>query len=267
MQNVVKLTWVVVFACAALAGCKSETPAQKTARFVDAMQKGDLETVRSMLANDPALAKAQDENGVGMLQLVVGSNRPDVVELLLKNGADAKTGGGRGRPPIVIALSGNPPTPSEVKLLLDYGANPNEKEAVLELSPLMRAAAWGSPECVRALVEKGADVQARGPGFKWSVLHYAVRGANGEVVSYLLQKGAKADVKDTEGRTPLDLAIEMSQPVKSEEEQQKEIEELAKKDPKAAMKAAARMAVAKASGESGQGKDMTAVIAALKAAK
>jgi ankyrin repeat protein len=257
---------VIVFACAVLAGCKSETPAQKTARFAQAVQSLDLEAVRSMLEKDPALAKARDQNGIGMLQLVVGSNSPDIVELLVNNGADARTGGGGGQIPIVAALNGHPPVPREVELLLDHGANPNEKN-ILGASALMSAAAWGSAECVRALVEKGADVQARGPDYKWSTLHYAVRGANGDVVSYLLEKGAKADVKDSEGRTPLDLATEMSQPVKSEEEQQKEIEELAKKDRNAAFKKAAQMAIEKASGGTARGKDMSSVIAALKKAK
>jgi hypothetical protein len=59
----------------------------------------------------------------------------------------------------------------------------------------------------------------------------------------------------------------MSQPVKSEEEQQKEIEELAKKDRNAAFKKAAQMAIEKASGGAARGKDMSSVIAALKKAK
>src|SRR5262249_52188019 len=146
---------------------------------------------------NPELAKSTNEHGVGMVPLIVGRNAPDILELLLKNGADGRTGGGGQNIPIRSALSNGPPIPREIKLLLEYGADPNAKG--IGASPVALAAQWGSLECVEALVEKGADLKAIDDGLKWSVLHHAVRGGNAEVVSYLIKKGAKTDVKDENG--------------------------------------------------------------------
>lgn len=64
-------------------------------------------------------------------------------------------------------------------------------------------------EKVKALVEKGANVNARTKDGGMSVLHLAVIGNDGpELYEYLLEHGADVNAKAADGRTPLKLALD-----------------------------------------------------------
>lgn len=142
----------------------------------------------------------------------------------------------------------------------------NVASEALGVTPVMMAANFGDKESVIALVEKGANVNAQDKAGKLTVLHHAVYGANPDVITYLLQKGAKADVKDAEGQTALEMAVAANAPVKSDEEMQKEIEELAKKDPEAAAKLGMQRIVRSNADAPAHSKDLSKVIAALRQA-
>jgi ankyrin repeat protein len=60
-------------------------------------------------------------------------------------------------------------------------------------------------ETTKLLVELGADVNAAGE-HQWTALHGAAYKAVDSVVEYLVQKGAKMDVFDEYGQTPLSIA-------------------------------------------------------------
>jgi ankyrin repeat protein len=101
--------------------------------------------------------------------------------------------------------------------LLKHGADP-KMNTPLNLTPLMLAAgiAWASNqdraseeqvlETVKMLVEElGADVNFVADTGETAMHAAAYRGAN-SVVQYLFDKGAKLDVVDKSGRTPLAVA-------------------------------------------------------------
>jgi hypothetical protein len=60
-------------------------------------------------------------------------------------------------------------------------------------------------EAVKLCVEHGADVNAVNDGGE-TALHFAVEFGD-SIVRYLAEKGAVLDVKDKQGRTPLDVAL------------------------------------------------------------
>ena len=125
-------------------------------------------------------------------------------------------------PLMIVARTANV---AAAKLLLDKGANPNVKEAQRGQTALMWAAASSQGPMMRELLAHGAEVDAksatdlmtplvsgepraqpRPPGGMTAML-FAVREGCMDCVKALVEKGAKLDLPDPEGVTPLISAI------------------------------------------------------------
>jgi ankyrin repeat protein len=93
-----------------------------------------------------------------------------------------------------------------VKLLLDYGANPNLGlyDKKLRRSPLGMAVYKGYVNSARLLMDKGADINEH-VGEGNSPLHMAVMLGNVQIVRLLLEHGA-VQRKNDHGETPLRIA-------------------------------------------------------------
>ncbi|MEO8256536.1 MAG: ankyrin repeat domain-containing protein [Acidobacteriota bacterium] len=109
------------------------------------------------------------------------------------------------------ALSGDT---AAMRLLLQYGADPNLATAA-NTTPLMAAAGvnWAvaqtyteSPQArldaVTLCLELGADVNASNSMGLTALIGAANRGSN-DIIQLLVDRGARLDIKDREGRTPL----------------------------------------------------------------
>jgi ankyrin repeat protein len=157
---------------------------------------------------------------------------PDLVKVLLEHKANpnARTTA-RGftlhhdSPGNVLLIAGSTPfmkaaTTSDVrlmKLLIQFGADPNVTTQN-HTTPLMAVAGLGwadisslgteaaSVEAITLLVEHGADVNAANDLGETAAHGAAQRGADA-VMRALAAHGAKLDVKNKRGRTPLDEAI------------------------------------------------------------
>ncbi|HLI86284.1 MAG TPA: ankyrin repeat domain-containing protein [Bryobacteraceae bacterium] len=106
-----------------------------------------------------------------------------------------------------------------MRLLLAHGADPN-RPSEDHTTPLMAAAAGQGArfaggqerpepefvEAIRLCVEKGADINAANDRGDTPMHAAAQRGAD-RIVEFLAEHGAKLDVKNKSGRTPLDLAL------------------------------------------------------------
>jgi len=101
-------------------------------------------------------------------------------------------------------------SPQMVELLLRLGADPNARTAGGH-TPLYCAAnehgAAGCGDIVRALVRAGADVDARSDSKRCTPLHMAARRGNTEVAAALLECGADINARDKTGDTPLQRAM------------------------------------------------------------
>src|SRR5262245_23720169 len=87
--------------------------------------------------------------------------------------------------------------PECVRLLLGRGADPDARDAGDNASPLHLAAAHGVLESVRALLDAGADVHGRGDAHQGDVIGWAVgdrRNLDNGVVALLLERGARHHV-------------------------------------------------------------------------
>ena len=97
---------------------------------------------------------------------------------------------------------------SKVKALLS--SEPGLLQRCGDGVPLQMAARFGQKEIAGFLIARGADINSNmcGPGY--TPLHWAVIYDNVEVVELLVKKGAKVDMKDIEGRTPLHWSAAMT---------------------------------------------------------
>jgi len=149
---------------------------------------------------------------VGLFGLMIGSGREDLVEYVRgKVTRDPALVHERirfGRSLLQeSAAAGNVPM---TELLLSLGADPNARDNNGH-TPLYSAgnecAAVGGGDVVRALVRAGADVNASDGAKRCTPLHMAARRGNVEIAGALLDCGANIEARDRSGDTPLKRAM------------------------------------------------------------
>jgi ankyrin repeat protein len=194
-----------------------------------AVSQNDLAELERLLAADPGLAGARNEQGVSLLITAAYQQRQPIVERLLAAGApvDAFAAAALGReadlaawidrePGLVDAFSpdgftllhlaaffGHTPI---VERLLARGASPAVvARNPMRVQPLHSAAALRQLGAARALVAAGADVNARQAG-GWTPLHAAAQAGDLELIRLLLDRGADPRLANDEGIDAIGLA-------------------------------------------------------------
>jgi ankyrin repeat protein len=134
-----------------------------------------------------------------LIHLAGRSERWDLLELLLTNGADVRA-----------AAPGTFVTVSDLDLLrylIGHGLSVNGNAAD-EFPPLVFVARGDKgerPDKIRLLLEHGAHINAAAPNGK-TALHYAATAGHSKVVALLLEHDAGHALVDRNGQTPLSLS-------------------------------------------------------------
>jgi uncharacterized protein len=193
-------------------------------RLIDAVRANDAGAVRTIL-DSRADANAVQPDGTTALHWAVERDAIEIVQLLIRAGANVKATNRYGATPLWLAsLNGNAATigvlleagadPSAasdegetalmvaartgkidaVSLLLARGADPNVKEQWRGQTALMWAAAEGYAPVIETLVARGADVSARSNGGFTAIL-FAAREGRIAAVDALIKAGA--DMNDS----------------------------------------------------------------------
>jgi ankyrin repeat protein len=194
-----------------------------------AIEVGDADALRELIASDPSLAAGVDDAGVSLVLQAKYRGENELVELLraAKPALDLFEAAALGEDDRVAELldaepyrvSGLAPDgfsalhlavffahPSTAQLLLDRDADVNaEADNSSHVQPLHSAAAGRSAECVRILLDAGADVDARQHGGYTALMEAALQG-NEEMVRALLDAGADPGLTDDSGRSATDIA-------------------------------------------------------------
>jgi ankyrin repeat protein len=99
-----------------------------------------------------------------------------------------------------------------VRAAIAAGADISENDVYMG-SPLHIAAARGSVEITKLLLDAGADIEALGVGSlkKAHPLHIAARVNGVAIATLLVKRGAKVDSRDAQDRTPLFVAASSGQ--------------------------------------------------------
>ncbi len=166
-----------------------------------------IDYVRSRLTSDPALAQERYARGRTLLHAAAGEGNLPTVELLLRLGADPNAADEGGHTPLYsvgnecrVARGGD-----VVRALAHAGADVNAQTGVKQCSALHMAARRGNDSVAEALLDYGADIEAR-DSMGDSPLRRAVNCRKPGVATLLIARGADVNSRGSEGKTVLEAA-------------------------------------------------------------
>lgn len=187
-----------------------------------AAHNGDMELVNRLLRAG-ADAKAKNQFGATPMSEAAFLGSVPIIEALLKAGADPDSPSADGETALMLVARTD--NVAAAKLLLDHGAQVDAREKQKDQTALMWASAESQPAMVRELIAHGADVNAHSlvdedlaqvssePRAQHqsygglTPLLFATREGCLTCVKSLVEAGAKLDLPDPEGVTPLIEAI------------------------------------------------------------
>lgn len=171
----------------------SEMPSPGS-ELLDALYRGDAETVESMLAGSPELT---------IFEAAAAGQTARVHELLMLEGGFVDLWSPDGFTALhLAAFFGHEEAAGE---LIRRGADVNAvARNPMRVQPLHSAAAANHTEIARALLDHGADPNARQEG-GFAPIHAAAQNGNEELYALLVERGADEDAAADDGRTAHDF--------------------------------------------------------------
>lgn len=192
-------------------------PVYEIRSFIKAIQQGNKEQVKNMLAQNPQGYNTLLLKKIGALGEACSVGQTECARILIEYGASIKKEKNTDLGPLHIAcLNGQIEC---VQLLIDHGADINElsencdSAGVEEQTPLhMACYSNADPKCIekiiRLLVSYGANINAQDSDGQ-TPLHYVYFSPR--LIAVLLEMGADPNIKDNswgQGKTVLDLLRE-----------------------------------------------------------
>jgi ankyrin repeat protein len=177
----------------------------------------DAKKVRLLLDHGADVNVAARSGRTALIVASFANPSAEVVRMLLAKGANVAVTDQRKVTPLNAATFGN--DTATVRLLLDASADVNTADTFIGLTPLINASGNRNLEAVKLLLAKGANVNAVSktqdlPRIQtgtvefggWTPLLMAVPFGPPELVRTLMDAGAKVNVQDYRGFSPLMLA-------------------------------------------------------------
>lgn len=210
---------LVISTALVAAAFTSELAAAGDVRLIEAVRARNSERVRALLAERVNVNAAQGD-GATALHWAVHLDDLPLVDTLIRAGARADVADDTGATPLylaclnrnadavgkLLAARGHPNAAllsgetvlmtcartgnvAAVRALLGRGALVNAKESAHDQTALMWAAAQSHPQVVQALLERGADVRARSREYTQTVTSEVTQRAGREELNYTVRRG------------------------------------------------------------------------------
>lgn len=192
-----------------------------------AASRGDAAMLR-LLLDAGADVESPNEEGQTALMAVARTGNVEAARLLLARGADvhAREQWG-GQTALMWAAAQS--QPAMIRLLVRNGAEVDERAAVRDwqrrvtaegrpkdmyrggLTPLLFAAREGCIDCLRVLLEEGADIDLPDPDGATALI-VALLNYHWDTGRFLIEAGADVNLWDIYGQSPLYVAVDMNTP-------------------------------------------------------
>ncbi|MFO7732302.1 MAG: ankyrin repeat domain-containing protein [Candidatus Aminicenantes bacterium] len=173
----------------------------RTALVLCARERGQAATGR-LLIDAGADVNAIDKFGASALELAAWRGKAEFVDLLLEKGARLPEPGEKWHGLLHMAASQGLDT-----LFQRLTGQIRDLKAAAGEGLLRAAAEGGSAGIVRLLLEKGFDA-ASADRFGWTPLHYAARDGRVDAARALVERGAPLDARSIMGQTAYNVAQE-----------------------------------------------------------
>lgn len=189
--------------------CFCEVPREKCDSLLEAVRRGDLQKVLTLLEKG-ADANCRGDNQVTPLIAAARYGRIEIAQALCDRGADVNAAADIdfreeewGYTPLIWAAKNCNVDMAE--LLMSKGASVGQKGRGGDI-PLIIAAQRGCLPIAKMLISKGAAVDAVGEEIGDTALIEAVSGGHLDLAEFLIEKGADTNKKTQAGRSLLLLA-------------------------------------------------------------
>jgi hypothetical protein len=149
----------------------------------DAVEDGDVEGVRLLLAKSTDQVNVRDFQGRTPAYLAAWRGKNDILSMLILEGADVNIGKNNGATPAFIAASEG--FNETLRLLVSNGADVNRTKTNIEKdSPATVAALNGNIDCLRTLVQGEADMEYKNSFGKSPALY--LRERHGQDLEHIM---------------------------------------------------------------------------------
>jgi len=165
--------------------------------LVMACKKGDFDLVKSLVDVGVDI-EGVGSNGATPLMMATSQQEDDIVEFLLRKGADVNQHYNNWTALMEAADEGSL---ESMKLLLNAGADVSFYKRPGSPTAITMAASEGHLDCLELLLKNGADIN--GIGRSLPPLHIAAGEGKGSILDYLISQKVNVDKRDPSNRTAL----------------------------------------------------------------
>lgn len=162
-----------------------------------------INVAKYIINNTDANLNIKDKGNYAPILIAVSKGNVEIVRELIKKGALISIQNDSGHTPLHYASGDG--SISIIKELLKAGSNIDAPDFSGH-TPLMQAVYGCRLTAVKLLLEKGANINLQTYKYKATALHKAVEDNNVAMVQVLVKFGARQDIKDCYGKTPLEYA-------------------------------------------------------------